>query len=176
MSAPPRSARRPVILPDYVELELRISPDARCPAVVQARKQRALLGHRRAGYACLRMSAAAQLVSGRTLPCCGPHMPWQQRVPSSAAAARRVPGPICRSRTTASAPTLLRSAVLQFDGRDGRELQQGDSIRVRMSPNPVPTINNADQVGAGLGCSDCTTHYCPPFAPARLLPSRYCCR
>lgn len=23
---------------------------------------------------------------------------------------------------------------------------QGDSIRVRMSPNPVPTINNADMV------------------------------
>ncbi|KAL4446755.1 hypothetical protein ABPG77_007999 [Micractinium sp. CCAP 211/92] len=58
---------RPVILPDYVELELRIAPDARCPAVV------------------------------------------------------------C------------------FDGRDSRELLQGDSIKVRMSPNPVPTINNADQ-------------------------------
>ena len=25
-------------------------------------------------------------------------------------------------------------------------LLQGDSIHVRMSPNPVPTINNADQV------------------------------
>jgi hypothetical protein len=31
-SAPP--PRRPVILPDYVELELRISPDARCTALV----------------------------------------------------------------------------------------------------------------------------------------------
>lgn len=58
---------RPVILPDYVELELRIAPDARCPAIV------------------------------------------------------------C------------------FDGRESRELLQGDSIKVRMSPNPVPTINNADQ-------------------------------
>ncbi|KAI7846203.1 hypothetical protein COHA_000273 [Chlorella ohadii] len=57
---------RPVILPDYVELEMRIAPGARC------------------------------------------------------------------------------SAVANFDGRDTRELHEGDSIRVRMSPNPVPTINNAD--------------------------------
>ena len=35
-SAPPPCPppRRPVILPDYVELELRISPDARCTALV----------------------------------------------------------------------------------------------------------------------------------------------
>lgn len=58
---------RPVILPDYAELDLRIADDARC------------------------------------------------------------------------------SAVVCFDGRDSRELARGDSIKVRMSPNPVPTINNADQ-------------------------------
>ncbi|KAI3434837.1 hypothetical protein D9Q98_002892 [Chlorella vulgaris] len=58
---------RPVILPDYADLELRIADDARC------------------------------------------------------------------------------SAIVCFDGRDSRELDRGDSIKVRMSPNPVPTINNADQ-------------------------------
>jgi hypothetical protein len=43
------------------------------------------------------------------------------------------------------------SAIVCFDGRDSRELDRGDSIKVRMSPNPVPTINNADQVCAGWG-------------------------
>eukprot|EP00891_Asterochloris_glomerata_P004965 jgi/Astpho2/4965/Aster-06700 len=58
---------RPVILPDYAELDLRIPDDARCPA-------------------------------------------W-----------------VC------------------FDGKQRQELLRGDSVRVRMSPNPVPTINKTDQ-------------------------------
>ena len=36
-------------------------------------------------------------------------------------------------------------AVVCFDGKETRELQRGDSVRVRMSPYPVPTINYADQ-------------------------------
>ena len=64
---------RPVILPDYAELELRIADDSRCPAV-----------------AC-------------------------------------------------------------FDGRETVERALGDSVRVRMSPNPVPTVNHADRVGGGQG-------------------------
>lgn len=58
---------RPVILPDYAELDLKIPDDARCPA-------------------------------------------W-----------------VC------------------FDGKQRQELLKGDHVRVRMSPNPVPTINKADQ-------------------------------
>lgn len=58
---------RPVVLPDYAELELRIPGDARCPA-------------------------------------------W-----------------VC------------------FDGKRRQELARGDSVVVRMSTNPVPTISKTDQ-------------------------------
>ena len=36
------------------------------------------------------------------------------------------------------------SAWVCFDGKKRRELQRGDSVAVRMSPNPVPTIARAD--------------------------------
>eukprot|EP01025_Chloroclados_australasicus_P069644 TRINITY_DN9854_c0_g1_i1.p1 TRINITY_DN9854_c0_g1~~TRINITY_DN9854_c0_g1_i1.p1 ORF type:complete len:112 (-),score=6.68 TRINITY_DN9854_c0_g1_i1:434-769(-) len=36
-------------------------------------------------------------------------------------------------------------AWVSFDGKFRQELHQGDSMRVRMSPNPVATINNVDQ-------------------------------
>lgn len=36
------------------------------------------------------------------------------------------------------------SAWVCFDGKSRRELQRGDSVAVRMSPNPVPTIARAD--------------------------------
>ncbi len=32
-----------------------------------------------------------------------------------------------------------------FDGKQRQELQHGDSVRVRMSPNPVPTVDRQDQ-------------------------------
>ena len=32
-----------------------------------------------------------------------------------------------------------------FDGKQRQELQPGDYVNVRMSPNPVPTINKTDQ-------------------------------
>jgi hypothetical protein len=59
--------RRPVVLPDYAEIELRIPEDARCTA-------------------------------------------W-----------------VC------------------FDGKQRQEVQRGDSVLVRMSPHPVPTISKTDQ-------------------------------
>ena len=39
------------------------------------------------------------------------------------------------------------SAWVSFDGRDRCELESGDSIFVRMSQFPIPTINYADQTG-----------------------------
>lgn len=36
-------------------------------------------------------------------------------------------------------------AWVSFDGKHRQELQRGDMLRVRMSPNPVPTINRIDQ-------------------------------
>lgn len=36
------------------------------------------------------------------------------------------------------------SAWVCFDGKYRQELQRGDTVRVRMSENPVPTINRAD--------------------------------
>ncbi|KAK9824097.1 hypothetical protein WJX72_007721 [[Myrmecia] bisecta] len=36
------------------------------------------------------------------------------------------------------------SAWVCFDGKQRQELQRGDAVRVRMSPNPVPTINKTD--------------------------------
>jgi NAD+ kinase len=36
-------------------------------------------------------------------------------------------------------------AWASFDGKHRQELQQGDVLLVRMSPNPVPTINRVDQ-------------------------------
>lgn len=32
-----------------------------------------------------------------------------------------------------------------FDGKQRQELLCGDSVRVRMSPNPVPTIDHLEQ-------------------------------
>jgi NAD+ kinase len=38
-----------------------------------------------------------------------------------------------------------------FDGKQRQELQRGDSVFIKMSENPVPTINRADlTTGAGL--------------------------
>ena len=34
-----------------------------------------------------------------------------------------------------------------FDGKQRQELQRGDSVFIKMSENPVPTINKYDQVG-----------------------------
>ena len=39
------------------------------------------------------------------------------------------------------------SAWVSFDGRDRCELESGDSIFVRMSQYPIPTVNYADQTG-----------------------------
>jgi NAD+ kinase len=39
------------------------------------------------------------------------------------------------------------SAWVCFDGKYRQELQRGDSVRVKMSPNPVPTINKTDLTG-----------------------------
>eukprot|EP00195_Chlamydomonas_chlamydogama_P008652 CAMPEP_0202892086 /NCGR_PEP_ID=MMETSP1392-20130828/1922_1 /ASSEMBLY_ACC=CAM_ASM_000868 /TAXON_ID=225041 /ORGANISM="Chlamydomonas chlamydogama, Strain SAG 11-48b" /LENGTH=384 /DNA_ID=CAMNT_0049575965 /DNA_START=530 /DNA_END=1684 /DNA_ORIENTATION=+ len=39
------------------------------------------------------------------------------------------------------------NAWVCFDGRSRQELQHGDSVRVRMSDAPVPTINKADLTG-----------------------------
>lgn len=39
------------------------------------------------------------------------------------------------------------SAWVSFDGRDRCELESGDSVFVRMSQYPIPTINYADQTG-----------------------------
>lgn len=39
------------------------------------------------------------------------------------------------------------SAWVCFDGRSRQELNRGDSVRVRMSENPVPTINKTDLTG-----------------------------
>lgn len=64
---------RPVILPDYAELDLKIPGDARCPA-------------------------------------------W-----------------VC------------------FDGKQRQELARGDTVRVRMSTNPVPTISKTDQTDDWFG-------------------------
>ena len=46
-----------------------------------------------------------------------------------------------------SAKTPACSAAVSFDGRDRCELESGDSIFVRMSQFPIPTINYADQTG-----------------------------
>ncbi|KAL6785146.1 NADK1 [Auxenochlorella protothecoides x Auxenochlorella symbiontica] len=72
---------RPVILPDYAVLRLRVSPDARCAAQVS------------------------------------------------------------------------------FDGKRGTELAPGDSLRVCMSPNPVPTINHADQTTDWFGSIERCFHW-----------------
>ena len=37
------------------------------------------------------------------------------------------------------------SAWVCFDGKQRQELLCGDSVRVRMSPNPVPTIDHLEQ-------------------------------
>lgn len=39
------------------------------------------------------------------------------------------------------------TAWVCFDGRGRQELQRGDSIKVKMSENPVPTINKTDLTG-----------------------------
>ncbi|KAJ9508800.1 hypothetical protein QJQ45_028113 [Haematococcus lacustris] len=39
------------------------------------------------------------------------------------------------------------SAWVCFDGRSRQELNRGDSVRVRMSENPVPTVNKTDLTG-----------------------------
>ena len=36
-------------------------------------------------------------------------------------------------------------ALATFDGKHALELRAGDAVRVRLSPHPVPTINNRDQ-------------------------------
>ncbi len=36
------------------------------------------------------------------------------------------------------------SAWVCFDGKFRQELNRGDSVKVKMSPNPVPTINKTD--------------------------------
>ena len=48
-------------------------------------------------------------------------------------------------------PTAVRHALRRssawvcFDGKQRQELLCGDSVRVRMSPNPVPTIDHLEQ-------------------------------
>ncbi len=37
------------------------------------------------------------------------------------------------------------SAWVCFDGKQRQELLSGDSVRVRMSANPVPTIDHLEQ-------------------------------
>jgi NAD+ kinase len=83
---------RPIILPDYAELELRIPDNARCGA-----------------WVCF---------DGRS---------------------RQVRHPAFRhsAESVAAAKTRLLLVSLQ-------ELGHGDSVRVRMSENPVPTINKTD--------------------------------
>jgi len=43
------------------------------------------------------------------------------------------------------APGARASAWVSFDGKYRQELHDGDVMRVRMSPNPVATINRIDQ-------------------------------
>ena len=43
-------------------------------------------------------------------------------------------------------PVVRRSSAwVCFDGKQRQELLCGDSVRVRMSPNPVPTIDHLEQ-------------------------------
>ena len=42
-------------------------------------------------------------------------------------------------------------AQVTFDGKSTRDLLPGESVRVRMSPNPVPTINHFDQTTDWFG-------------------------
>jgi NAD+ kinase len=43
-------------------------------------------------------------------------------------------------------PIACRCTVwVSFDGKQRQELRRGDRLCVRMSPNPVPTINKVDQ-------------------------------
>lgn len=37
------------------------------------------------------------------------------------------------------------TAWVSFDGKQRQELNHGDFVRVRMSPNPVPTVDRQDQ-------------------------------
>lgn len=46
------------------------------------------------------------------------------------------------------------SAWVCFDGKQRQELQHGDSVRVRMSPNPVPTVDRQDQTIDWFGSLD----------------------
>lgn len=50
-------------------------------------------------------------------------------------------------------------ALVSFDGKEGRELKVGDSIKVRMSPNPVPTINHQDETGDWFGSIERCFHW-----------------
>ncbi len=123
----------PVILPDYVELELRIAPDARCPAVVcfDGRDSRELLQvGRPAG--CWQGGRAAGLELGFAS--------------HGFRAGRRLRGSWTLSKPAGGHRQRLRPLSLEASLPAA---QQGDSIKVRMSPNPVPTINNADQARRG---------------------------
>jgi len=44
-----------------------------------------------------------------------------------------------------SSARIRCSAWVCFDGKQRQELEHGDSVRVRMSPNPVPTVDRQDQ-------------------------------
>ena len=46
------------------------------------------------------------------------------------------------------------SAWVCFDGKQRQELERGDRVRVRMSPNPVPTIDRLDQTIDWFGSLD----------------------
>jgi NAD+ kinase len=46
-------------------------------------------------------------------------------------------------------------ALVTFDGKFTMELAAGDSVHVRMSPHPVPTINNQGESGWGRGRNMC---------------------
>lgn len=50
-------------------------------------------------------------------------------------------------------------ALVTFDGKGTRELKVGDSIKVKMSPNPVPTINYQDQTVDWFGSIERCFHW-----------------
>ncbi|KAM0032549.1 putative NAD(+) kinase [Helianthus debilis subsp. tardiflorus] len=57
--------------------------------------------------------------------------------------------PICpHSLSFRPIPVDARSnAWVSFDGKRRQQLSRGDSVRICMSPHPLPTVNKFDQTG-----------------------------
>jgi hypothetical protein len=125
---------RPILLPDYAEVEFRIPQDARCTAWVSPS---ALL------FLWQRRDRGKEEEQGFEDERGGPRESWAEGKPAC------LHNFVCLSRPPACFPSgvaahLSSAAQICFDGRSRQEVFRGDTIRVRMSDSPMPTINKTD--------------------------------